>query len=145
MNNYNSIEWNKFLDKSLTDLLNETPLSYKTDIIWSKLPEKAGVYLISEFSKPQNEIALYIGRTKNLRNRIYRNHLMGSTTNARLKNYIIKDENHSCYENVNLAKEYIRDNCFVRWILVENMKERGALESFFTAKIFPKYGISEEH
>lgn len=108
------------------------------------LPENSGVYLISEILG-QAELALYIGRTKNLRNRLYTNHLMGPVSNARLKNYMIKDPEHLCAGNVQTAKQYIGDNCVVRWIFEDDIRKRGALEGYFTALFFPKYGIAEEH
>ena len=38
-----------------------------------------------------DDICLYVGRTKNLRRRLYTNHLMGPEANARLKKYLVKD------------------------------------------------------
>lgn len=110
----------------------------------SVLPLNAGVYLITELVD-NTENALYVGRTKNLSQRLYTNHLMGSTSNARLKKYIIHDENHSCFGDVKKAKEYIREFCQVRWVFQDDTRVRGAIEGYFTAKFFPKYGIAEEH
>lgn len=143
MEYYNSKDWSGFLKNSIKELLKMKPLHYKI-ITPSRLPEKAGVYLISEVAKG-NEVALYIGRTKNLMNRIYRNHLMGPVSNARLKKYMTEDDKHACFEDAILAKEYIRENCFVKWIIENDIRKRGALEGYFTARLFPKYGISEGH
>jgi hypothetical protein len=143
MNYYHSKEWLSFLEKSMTDLLAMQPVPYST-ITPSQIPGKAGVYLLFEVLR-KREFALYVGRTKNLRNRIYTNHLMGSISNARLKKYIIQDANHSCFDDVVLAKDYIRKNCFIKWILEDDIRKRGALEGYFTARLFPKYGIAEEH
>lgn len=143
MEYYSSTKWKNYLDNSLSELLKMEKVPY-TSITPSVLPEKKGVYIISELIN-NVELVLYIGRSKNLRNRIYRNHLMGSTTNARLKNYMIKDINHPCFDNIGLAKKYIKQKCYVRWIFEEDVKKRGALEGYFTAIFFPKYGIAEEH
>jgi len=143
MEYYLSKEWKGFLEKSLRELLRKESLPY-TRITPSRLPGSAGVYLISEIIKGK-EVALYVGRTKNLSNRLYRNHLMGDLTNARLKKYMTQDSAHSCFKDKNLAKAYIRENCFVRWVLESDIRKRGALEGYFTARLFPKYGISEEH
>jgi hypothetical protein len=143
MKYYKSKEWTEYLENSIKDLLEMTPLAYKI-ITPSRLPQYAGVYLISETSK-EKEMALYVGRTKNLQSRIYTNHLMGSISNARLKKYLIADNKHKCFNDIQKAKEYIRENCFVRWILESDIRKRGALEGYFTALFFPKYGISEEH
>lgn len=143
MEHYNSKDWSDFLNSSLKELLQMKPMHFSL-ITPSVLPINAGVYLITEiYEKTEN--ALYVGRTKNLRQRLYTNHLMGSTSNARLKKYIIHDENHSCFGDVKKAKEYIREFCQVRWVFQDDTRVRGAIEGYFTAKFFPKYGIAEEH
>ncbi|MCG9911808.1 MAG: GIY-YIG nuclease family protein [Flavobacteriales bacterium] len=143
MENYNSKDWSDFLNSSLKELLQMKPMQFSL-ITPSVLPINAGVYLITE-TYGHTESALYVGRTKNLRQRLYTNHLMGSTSNARLKKYIIHDENHSCFGDVKKAKEYIREFCQVRWVFQDDTRVRGAIEGYFTAKFFPKYGIAEEH
>jgi hypothetical protein len=143
MEHYNSKDWSNLLNSSLKELLKMKPMQFGI-ITPSILPNNAGVYLISEVIE-NTENALYVGRTKNLRQRLYTNHLMGSTSNARLKKYIIHDENHSCFGDVKKAKEYIREFCQVRWVFQDDTRVRGAIEGYFTAKFFPKYGIAEEH
>lgn len=144
MKHYNSSEWAKFLQSSIEQIHLSKPLPYKI-ITPSILPERAGVYLITEIVRGNSEQALYVGRTKNLQQRLYTNHLMGGLGNARLKKYIVSDTQHSCFGDIKLAKKYIREHCWVRWILENDVRKRGALEGYFTAKYFPKYGISEEH
>ena len=143
MVHYNSKDWSDFLNSSLKELLKMKPMQFSI-ITPSILPNIAGVYLITE-AVENTENALYVGRTKNLRQRLYTNHLMGSTSNARLKKYIVHDENHSCFGDVKKAKEYIREFCQVRWVFQDDTRIRGAIEGYFTAKFFPKYGIAEEH
>lgn len=138
-----SEDWLMFLELSINNLYSIKPIAYSS-ITPSQIPEQAGVYLISEIID-NIETALYVGRSKNLRNRLYRNHLMGNPINARLKKYMMQDEFHPAFENKELAKQYIKEKCFVRWILEDNIRKRGALEGYFTAIFFPKYGISEEH
>ena len=140
---YNSNDWRRFLNGSSISLLEMSPVFYK-DMKPSVLPINAGVYVISE-NINNIEVPLYVGRTKNLRERIYTNHLMGGLSNARLKKYIISDELHPCYQNLSEAKNYIRNNCFVRWVFEDDYRRRGAIEGYLTAIIFPKYGIYEEH
>jgi len=141
--NYKNKQWLNSLDNALQSLLLLNPIPFST-LTPSKIPERAGVYLITE-KLNKKETALYVGRTKNLRQRIYTNHLMGSITNARLKKYIINDADHSCFQDVKLAKVYIRKNCLVRWIFEDEIRIRGAIEGYLTAMLFPKYGIYEEH
>lgn len=143
MEHYYSKDWASFLDNSLLELLKMNPINMKS-IKPSDLPEKAGVYLIVENIQGV-EIALYVGRTKNIKRRIYVNHIMGDKANARLKKYIYEDKNHLCYNNFKNAKLYLQENCQVKWILEDDFRKRGALEGYFTAKFFPKYGISIEH
>jgi uncharacterized SAM-binding protein YcdF (DUF218 family) len=140
---HKSKEWLCFLNSSLDSLLAMEPIAFR-DIKPIVLPKSAGVYLISE-TREGVEYVLYVGRTKNFKQRIYTNHLMGAVNTARLKKYIINDKSHSCYGNVKSAKQYIRDNCYVRWICIEDMRQRGVIEGYFTAMFFPTYGIAEEH
>ena len=51
----------------------------------SMLESVAGVYAIFDQT---TGATLYVGRTKNIRRRLYTNHLMGPETNARLKKYL---------------------------------------------------------
>ena len=69
--------------KIAEQLLKSAPLYFR-DLTPSDLPEKMpGVYAI--FDEDHHEV-LYVGRTKNLRRRLYTNHLHGPKANARLKN-----------------------------------------------------------
>ena len=83
-------------------LLSTSPLYFR-DMTPSDIPEStAGVYAIFECN---TEEVLYVGRTKDLRRRLYYNHLQGPKTNARLKKYLnmtllvrYDEENpHRCY------------------------------------------------
>ena len=67
---------------------------------------------------------------------------MGSLANARLKKYLISSG--EC-KDISEAKDFIKKFCSVRWIEVEDIRERGALEGYFTGLLFPKHGIYEEH
>ena len=104
----------------------------------SKLPEKAGVYVISDSC----DMPLYIGRTKNLKQRLYYNHLMGHLSNACLKKYLIDAR---VVKDKEEAKEFIFQNCKVRWIFEEDYRMRGFLEGYFTGIFAPDFGIDLEH
>ena len=79
------------------DVLN-APQIYFNDLKPSTLIDGlAAVYAITDISTGE---VLYVGRTKNIRQRLYNNHLMGPKTNARLKKYlvlIIRDEKTMLY------------------------------------------------
>ncbi len=137
-------EWITFLEQSLNDLLSKDVLLFK-NLKPSMLTEDAAIYLLTYTQGIEAEIPYYVGRTKNLRRRIYTNHLMGSTTNARLKKYLIADEAANLILDPATAKTHIRDFCGVRWINHNDTRIRGALEGYFTGVLFPKYGIAEEH
>lgn len=129
-----------FLEERLRELLKAPPVPYST-LTPSKIPIQPGVYLITAILG-ETEHPYYVGRTKNLRERLYRNHLMGSPTNARLKKHMI--DAGECVDLV-AAKKFLRDSCVVRWIRQDGFRERGAVEGYVTGMLFPKYGIYEEH
>ena len=129
-----------FLVPRLETLVSAAPLDFLS-LVPSKLPECAGVYLITAGSICE-EHPYYVGRTKNLRRRLYTNHLMGPRSNARLKHHLIGSG--ECADLLS-AKHFIRTNCFVRWIEQEGFRERGAIEGYVKAVLFPKHGIDEEH
>ena len=133
-------DWFNYLSKALQELTNTIPVPFKK-LTPSKIPEKPGIYLISVIIGPK-EIPYYVGRTKNLRQRLYRNHLMGPLTNARLKKYLI---NFKECKNPKLAKNFIREKCLVRWFFERDIRKRGAVEGYVVGMVYPKYGIYEEH
>ena len=76
-------EWTIYLSKALEVLTQSNPTPF-ANLTPSKIPAKPGVYLIS-VKNGDAEVPYYVGRSKNLRQRLYNNHLMGPLTNARLK------------------------------------------------------------
>jgi len=110
-------------------------------MIPSMLPHTEGVYLITKL-EGGSEIPYYIGRTKNIRQRLYNRHLMGSLESAQLKKYLIGNQVCSTIEE---AKEFIQRRCVARWIEESDYRTRGAIEGYCTAILFPAYGIEEEH
>lgn len=61
--------------KKITETLLSSPSYYFKELVPSNIsPNSSGVYVIfNEY----NEEVLYVGRTKNLRTRLYTNHLHG--------------------------------------------------------------------
>lgn len=132
-------QWFRYLSKALKQLTSGKPLPF-AQMTPSKIPEKAGVYLIS-FKGTKCEKPYYVGASENLRRRLYANHLMGSpSSNARLKRYLMNSR--EC-RNAKHAKEFIRDECLVRWFLESRGRRRGAVEAYVTGAVFPKYGIEQ--
>lgn len=132
--------WLSFINKKFQELINCNPISFQ-ELKPSKIPEIEGVYLITA-RKSRYEVPYYIGRSINLRRRIYQNHLMGSLANARLKRYLIGSG--EC-RDIREAKTFIRKNCSIRWIAETDMRRRGAIEGYATGLLFPEYGIYHEH
>lgn len=111
------------------------------DVKPSDLPEKKGVYAI--FDKDTGE-ALYVGRTKNLRQRLYNNHLHGPITNARLKKYLIDDQNEPEIKNLSDAKDYLKRQCYFQFAIEEDLMLRGRLEGLLSFILNVRY-LYEEH
>ena len=132
--------WLSFLNEKYESLLDCEPISFKK-LVPSMIPQIEGIYLIT-VRKSRYEVTYYIGRSINLRRRIYTNHLMGPVANARLKRYLI--DSGEC-EDVADAKQFIRNNCSVRWIEESDTRRRGAIEGYAVGLLFPKYGIYQEH
>ncbi len=103
--------------------------------------ELAGVYVISH--RVTGEV-LYVGRTKNLRRRLYTNHLMGPPANARLKKYLVEDEQEPEIQDMAEAKQYLRDNCQFQYVAESDSRRRGQLEGLFSYLLNVRY-IDEEH
>lgn len=107
----------------------------------SNIPDKLpGVYAIFNSSE-----ALYVGRTKNLRRRLYTNHLMGPLSNARLKKYLIEDD--VFFPNIltpTEAKTYLREHCYIQFIPIDTVIERGKIEGLLSFALNVKY-LHEEH
>lgn len=102
---------------------------------------QAGVYAITDASTGE---VLYVGRTKNIRRRLYTNHLMGPVTNARLKKYLVEDPNQLRITNVLEAKEYLKANCYAQYIAESDMVKRGQIEGLLSYMLNVRY-IHEEH
>jgi hypothetical protein len=130
----------KFLDLRFKDLASAMPLDFAV-LTPSKVPQEPGVYVIT-VKRGRVEYPYYVGRSKNLQQRLYNNHLMGPATNARLKKHLC--DGGECPDMAS-AKSFLRRVCAVRWIVQSGHRERGAVEGYVTGMLFPKYGIYEEH
>ncbi len=107
----------------------------------SQIPDSPGVYVIKNQGSDET---LYVGRTKNLRQRIYNNHLHGPVTNARLKKYLIEDPNEPSVTSTETAKQYLRDCCYVQFIVIDDLLERGQVEGLLSFLLNVRY-LYEEH
>lgn len=127
--------------KVYNDIFGNKIYSFLT-IVRSELPESAGVYVI--WIKDTEEV-LYVGRTRNLKQRLYTNHLMGNKSSARLKKYLVEDTiNHPEIDDYTKAKEYIKQNCNFQFILCDDNNERGHIEGLLGYLTQARY-IESEH
>ena len=116
---------------------------YFSNIVPGKLPERLpAVYAIFDNNTQET---LYVGRTKDLRRRLYTNHLMGNKSTARLKKYIVEDNikfpNISNYQE---AKNWIKENCYFKYMEITDSKERGHIEGLL-GFVLNSYYIEDEH
>ena len=95
------------------------------------------------FDKNTGE-TLYVGRTKNLRQRLYNNHLMGPKSNARLKKYLVEDPSVTNITTMAEAKLYLRDSCYFQYIAEPDVIRRGQIEGLLSYLLNVRY-IHEEH
>lgn len=104
----------------------------------SKLPGRHGVYVISVKGSQVGDV-LRGGRTDEaadgLRQRIYRNHLMGHQS-GNLRSQLV--QNGVCAD-LQQAKAWIRNNCEVQWLVVEDDLLRRWAEHFMLSVLRPKY------
>lgn len=123
------------------ELINSEKFYFNT-LVPSMLGENiAAVYAI--FDKNTSE-ALYVGRTKKLRRRLYTNHLQGNKSTARLKKYIVEDEEFLNICSYDEAKKWIKENCYFQYIIIDDSRERGHTEGLLGYLLNSKY-IEDEH
>ena len=122
------------------DLLQSKAFSF-CGLTPSMLESVPGVYAIFDRDK---EVTLYVGRTKNIRRRLYTNHLMGPSTNARLKKYLVEDPMRPDIPDIAAAKKYLLDHCGFQYIRVDDMTLRGQVEGLLGYLLDVTY-FHEEH
>ena len=103
-----------------------------------------GLPVVYAITDKRDGKVLYVGRTKNLRRRLYTNHLMGPATNARLKKYLTEDPERPDIKELEAAKQYLIDRCYFQYIPVADMRTRGQIEGLLSYLLDVQY-IHEEH
>lgn len=99
------------------------------------LPTAGGVYRVLEIPSSWKE-SIYVGKTGNLRDRIYRNLLMGESKAHTLRRKLISNNGLSDEETV---KKYLKDNCGIQYLEIEDENERSLFEHFVISILKPKY------
>ena len=128
--------------QDIVEKMLNAPKYYFKDLKPSMLVDgMAGVYAITDTSTGE---VLYVGRTKNIRRRLYTNHLMGPMTNARLKKYLVEDPGQTQITDMLAAKEYLKANCYAQYVPEDDMVKRGQIEGLLSYMLNVRY-IHEEH
>ena len=120
--------------KELLQTLLASPVFPFDDNLRNALPTAGGVYRIFETHRLENSV--YIGKSTNLQNRIYGNHLMGNRRASTLKRKFIESGR---YADENAVKHYLREKCSVQFITVDDDAERTSLEHFAVAIVRPAF------
>ena len=128
--------------KQLADKLLSAPCYDFAGLTPSKLEN--GLPVVYAIFDKTDQSTLYVGRTKNLRQRLYSNHLMGQANNARLKKYLTEDETRPDIPDMEAAKRYLIDHCCFRYIPESDVRTRGQIEGLLGYLLDVKY-IHEEH
>lgn len=131
----------KLAKEKYDQLMNSKVYSFSA-VVPSNLPKEAGVYII--WLKDTEEV-LYVGRTRNIQQRLYTNHLQGNETTARLKKYLVNDmERHPDITEYPQAKEFMQKHCNFQFILIDDNNERGHVEGLMGYLTDARY-IEKEH
>jgi len=117
----------------LRELLGRPPVPFDEDLR-SALPTAGGVYRILEKAAGWQS-SVYVGKSGNLRRRVYSYHFMGDRRVSTLKRKLIKS---GLCANEDAVKEYFSERCSVQFLLVDE-HERGPLEHFAVAILRPRY------
>lgn len=116
----------------LISLISSPQLAFD-DRLHASLPEKGGVYRIFEKGAIwQNSI--HVGEAGNLRQRIYTNQLHGDEMASSVKKKLIGSGKCKDMEE---ARQYLKDRCFVQYIFIEDESLRKFFEHFATSILKP--------
>jgi hypothetical protein len=121
--------------KLLQQLLATPPIALD-DNLYSALPVQGGVYRVFQKGSDWHS-SVYVGETGNLRERIYRNHLMGNLESSTLKRKLIKLG--VCHDERD-AKRYLRERCLVQLLTDDHFGDeaRTSFEHFAVAILRPR-------
>ncbi len=120
---------------SLLQELVEAPVIAFINLKPSDLPTQPGVYRIFE-TVDESQATIYIGRSENLSNRIYRNHLMGNTEASTLKKKLVKSGK---FTDAKAVKPFLRQECSLQYVVLLDQKERIMFEHFSVALLEPRF------
>src|SRR3989338_5901391 len=94
------------------------------------IPTKPGIYLFTD----KNEKILYVGKTKNIQDRLYSKHRMGTLESSTLKRKLVKLKGLKQEE----VKKYMESKFYVRWKIIP-LAEITSFEHFLISVLNPEY------
>ncbi len=127
------------LSEALRELCDKRSLPFR-DMLPNELPERPGVYLITKV-EDEFEIPYWIGRADNIKRRVFTGLLMGGYANLSFKKQL--EEKEICAD-IEEAKKFIRKNCALRWLRIQDARFRDIMACFASAVLNPKLGMPKE-
>ena len=123
----------KYIEKLLI-LISSRHIPFD-ESLHGNLPTAGGVYRVFKRSSSWKE-SIYVGKTGNLRDRIYSNLLMGDSQAHTLKRKLIASGG---LPNEEAVKRDLKDNCRVQYLEIADENERSLFEHFAISILKPKY------
>ena len=111
-----------------------------TGMLRKQLPTVGGVYAFTDLA---DEVSVYVGKTGNLRKRIFDAHLNG-TGRSCFRQALLglkKTRNLQPATLIEELDEYIESNFLIRFMPLEEIMERGCLEDYLNAMLQPIYSV----
>src|SRR5262245_41701376 len=113
--------------RTIFRLLDGPAIYFSDSRLQSTLPESGGIYAVFQHTRKNSDELLYIGKSIKLRQRIYKNHLMGSRGQSTLRNKMI---NSGLVGSNDAVRPFLRINCFVKLVEIADEIDRKATEHF---------------
>jgi hypothetical protein len=114
--------------RKVKELLASKSLSFK-NATSRDVPDKPGVYVIFD----EHDKIIYIGRTRNLRRRLLRDHKRGDIKGSQFRKALMQNYNLTSEAQIN---SYV-DQCTFKFKEIEDSEERIRLEHFAIAILAP--------
>jgi len=122
------------LISQLIDVMNELMMKERYDFAYdssSEIPNEAGVYAIYD---KKLDAPIYIGRTRNLKRRLLRDHKSGNIRGSQFRKALGQTFDFKSEAEITC---HILDNCSFAFIVVKDFEEMVRLEHFATAVLAP--------
>lgn len=124
--NFNTVI--KRYETAMQELLSNTPRSFAPDLN-QHLPTSGGIYRVFEVDGNRHE-TLYIGRTRNLQQRLY-DDLYQEQATMTLRGILERNP------EIQSVKTYLEEHCMVQVAVVPNLEDRTYLTHFCIAVLRP--------